>query len=459
MGSLVSGSRIGRYIHSSKSFGAGGGMGVVYRARDEDGGRDVALKVLRLSSPEAVRRMRREALATEGLDRARVAEVYMRSGRHPRGTCTSRWMYVPGRTLREVLRRGQVERGEALRILGEIAATLGGAHRIGIIHRDVKPENVMVRDDGRVVVLDFGIAKQIEASGDVAQATTQLTSEGAMIGTPAYLAPEQALGNDVAPAVDQFALAVTAFELLAGKLPWTATEVTRVLAQLLAETPPAASTLNPGRSPRPYDAVLWRALSKAPRDRFPSVEEFVEALGAAERGGVVTSPVSQSVEGPIPRDVAVLREALRAPALPVFRGERLRSVLIGLLVAGLAGTGALVRARMRTRQEPSRAGKPPPTLLGSSSSPLACPIFDVSGLPELGPWIGAAAASLACGRAKWYLGGRDDGVVPPAALLDAPVQPTGDVPDLYDVPGQREHTLDIAKKRGLPYLGRWQGRA
>ncbi len=235
-----------------------------------------------------------------------------------------------------------MERGEALRILGEIAATLGEAHRAGVVHRDVKPENVIVRTDGAVVLLDFGIAKYIEATGDTAQATTQLTSEGVMMGTPAYLAPEQALARDVGPAADQFALAVTAFELLTGKLPWTATEVTRMLAQLLADTPPAASAFNQ-TLPRPYDAVLWRALSKLPSARFASVEQFAEALRAAERGEVVASPASQSVEGPAPPDVVPAHvEALRQPP--------------GLVAAALGARGRRRWAPRRRRRARSHPG-------------------------------------------------------------------------------------------------------
>ena len=447
MGELGSGRRIGRYV-ILEELGEGG-HGVVYRAHDEEGGRDVALKILRLSSPTAVRRMRREARATAGLDPVRIAQVY-EIGQTSEGQMFLAMEYVPGRTLRELLRGGAViERGEALRVLGEIATTLGEAHRAGIVHRDVKPENVIVRGDGRVVLLDFGIAKQIEATGDAAAATTQLTSDGALIGTPAYLAPEQALGKEVGPGVDQFALAVTAFELLTGTLPWTATEVTRVLAQLLAETPPAASTLNE-TLPESYDAVLWRALSKRPGERFSSVEEFVAALRGAERGNVVAPSAGQTLEEPVPLDAPETRAV--SPASPPTHSWPRVALGAFVVLGALGGGGALIRARRGSSPEPPRAARATPALVISQDSPLACPIFEVAGVAELDTWIGAAASTLACGRAKWFLGGRDDRVLPPAALLDAPVQPTADIPKLYDVPGQRGRTLEVAKKRGLPYL-------
>jgi len=288
----------------------GGGMGVVFRARDEQADRDVAIKVVAVTSPEVARRVRREARASEGLDPERVAQVY-ELGETPDGEPFLVMEYVEGRTLRELLRGGDVARAEALRIVHEIATTLGEAHRRGLVHRDVKPDNVIVRGDGRVVLLDFGIVKHLDPGEATTHVTTQLTVDGAMIGTPAYFAPEQALGRDVGPAVDQFALGVTAFELLTGKLPWRATEVTRMLAELLAATPPPASELRP-ELPKPFDAVLARALSKAPEARFATVEAFAEALEAAERGDALASPMARTLgEGrpPTPR----LRRPRRVP--------------------------------------------------------------------------------------------------------------------------------------------------
>ena len=192
-------------------------------ARDEQENRDVAMKVLREAPKgEAARRLRREARATSALDPKRVARVF-EVGETPDGELYLVMEYVPGRTLRSLLRSGRIARADAVRIVREIASTLGEAHRAGIVHRDVKPDNVIVGDDGRVVLLDFGIVKNLETGDDAAQLSTQLTSEGTVIGTPAYLAPEQALAREVGPPSDQFALGVTAYELLTGKLPWTAT--------------------------------------------------------------------------------------------------------------------------------------------------------------------------------------------------------------------------------------------
>jgi predicted Ser/Thr protein kinase len=442
----------------------GGGMGVVFRARDEEESRDVAVKILRRTNPEAVRRLQREARATRRLDPERVAEVYD-AGETEAGEPFLVMEYVEGRTLRALLLAGALERAEVLQILREIATTLGQAHAAGLVHRDVKPDNVIVRADGRVVLLDFGIVKHIDLSGDAAQVTTLLTSEGAMIGTPAYLAPEQALGRDVAPAVDQFALAVTAFELLTGKLPWTATEVTRMLAQLLADRPPPASTLKEGLS-KSFDAVLWRGLSKSPVDRFPSVEKFVEALEAAERGIVMASPASQTLDVPAPSalplapsglssmaDASPTFDAPASTAVPLPKSRKSLGALAFVALVGVSVGGIFLARGRPSRVEGNASGAGAAHALGlSSHAALACPIFAVEGLPEIASQLGAAAASFACARAKWYLGGSDDRVVVPAALLDAPAQPGPSLPDLYDAPDARSRTLGVTKARGLASL-------
>ncbi len=444
----------------------GGGMGLVFRAHDDQEGRDVAIKVLHQASPEAARRLRREARATEGLDPARIAQVYD-VGETSTGRAFLVMEYVEGRTVRQMLQEGGVARPEALRILRELAMTLGAAHGAGLVHRDVKPDNVIVRDDGRVVLLDFGIVKHLDLGGDAAHVTTHLTSEGAMLGTPAYLAPEQALGRDIAPTVDQFALAVTAFELLTGALPWTATDVTRMLAQLLADTPPPASTLNRAL-PKPFDAVLWRALAKSPQARFPTVESFVDALDAAERGVIMPSSASVTFEGPVPPLPAshssapsyegAAPMALTPPETLRPKPRRARTRIALAAVALVAGTGgALLFARERATGlggAGSRAGTTAPNLLAvSTEAPLACPIFTVEGLSDVAPTLGAAAASLACARAKWYLGGSGEKVLAPAALLDAPVEPRPNLWGFYDAPGVEARTLDVAKRRGFPTLG------
>jgi predicted Ser/Thr protein kinase len=426
-------------------------MGVVFRARDEQEGRDVAIKILHAAAPDASRRLQREARATVGLDPSRVAQVYD-VGETEGGRAFLVMAYVEGRTLRDALRAGAIDMSEALRILREIAITLAQAHKGGLVHRDVKPDNVMLRrSDGGVVLLDFGIVKHLDRTEDVAQRTTQLTSEGTMIGTPAYLAPEQALGREVTPAVDQFALAVTAFELLTGRLPWSATDMTRMLAQLLADAPPPPSTLS-RKVPAAFDPVLARALSKSPEERFPTIEAFSDALDAAERGETMRSPASQTIGGPV-----ITAGTLTSPAATTaikktkVRPRGLRPLALSTAaVLALVGGVSLVRGRqLGARTDASRTS---PSLAPSGKSPLACPIFAVDGVPDATSRLGAAAASLACARAKWYLGGSDEEVLVPAALLDAPVQPRQDLADVFRSTDGRARTLQITQARGLPSL-------
>jgi len=258
-----------------------GGTSIVYRASDRDG-REVAVKVLRFTDDETARRARREAQAMRRLDPARVAQLYEVGETEDREPYIAMEL-VHGTSGRALLAGGALDAREALRITREIGITLDAAHRLGLVHRDVKPDNILVRDDGRVVLLDFGIVKCVQRDGERLLRTTWLTEEGTLIGTPAYLAPEQALGEDLGPAADQFALAVVAFELLTGRSPWAAKEPTHVIAQILGGTPLAPSAANP-RLPRAFDPVFARAMAKGADERFPSIEAFVAALAAAERG-------------------------------------------------------------------------------------------------------------------------------------------------------------------------------
>jgi predicted Ser/Thr protein kinase len=431
----------------------GGGMGVVYLARDEVTTREVAVKVLRQVEAAAAqrtdlaRRVRREASATSSLDPSRVAQV-IEVGETAAGELFLAMEYVRGKTVRDLLRTGGVPRAEALRIAREISITLGAAHRAGLVHRDVKPDNVIVGEDGRVVLLDFGIVKRT-ASEDALNLSTQVTTEGVIMGTPAYLAPEQALGRGVGPACDQFALAVMTYELLTGRIPWTSKEVTHVLAQILSEPPPPASSAAP-TVPREFDPVFERALAKDPAGRFPHVEAFASALEAAERGEVLASPASQTLGGPLPVRV----ETAPAVARSVPRPRSWNAVAIAtaaVVIAATGGTAGLLLARRRGSSRATSAA-PTATVLASADAHLACPIFEAHGAPAIEGWLGAAVATLACGRAKWLLGGRDDRVLPPAALLDVPRQPIDGLADPYSAPEQRARTIDAATKRADAYL-------
>ncbi|MBA3790187.1 MAG: serine/threonine protein kinase, partial [Rubrobacter sp.] len=194
-----------------------GGMGKVYLARDEDLDRDVALKVLREQYAEDegfVERFEREAKSAASLNHLNVVAVYDR-GRSEDGSYYIVMEYVPGGTLKDrVLREGALDPGEAVRVVAQVADALGVAHEAGVVHRDVKPQNVLLTVSGDAKVADFGIARAAHA--------TTITESGLVLGTANYMSPEQAMGDPVGPAGDLYSLGVVLYEMLTGEVPFEA---------------------------------------------------------------------------------------------------------------------------------------------------------------------------------------------------------------------------------------------
>jgi eukaryotic-like serine/threonine-protein kinase len=266
-----------------------GGMGTVYCAEDSRLGRRVALKVVKLDVPEeaevreATARLMREARAAAAFDHPNAVTVFD-VGEHE-GTTYIAMELVPGRTLRVAVGDRSIAVGERVRWLTDIARALAAAHRAGLVHRDVKPETVMVRDDGVVKVLDFGIARRGAFALD-ANAPTQkdaalgtLTSDGLRVGTPLYMAPEQIRGDAVDGRADQFAWGVVAYELLTGQVPWRKNDALALVATILTETPPRMRVAS-SDVPELVDNVVQRALAKSKDERFASMDDVVLALGA-----------------------------------------------------------------------------------------------------------------------------------------------------------------------------------
>jgi serine/threonine-protein kinase len=274
---LKPGDRIDRYT-IEEPLGEGG-MGRVFRAHDERLDRRVALKVLVRDEDDSARaRLLREARAAAKLDHPNVAVVYD-VGEFD-GTPYIAMELVAGRSMRGLVGDPTVSAAERVRCMVEVARALGAAHDAGLVHRDVKPENVIVRPDGRVKVLDFGIARLSRVSTDPSAPTDggvpTLTAEGVKVGTPTYMAPEQIRGDRVDGRCDQFAWAVTAYELFAGRAPWSGGDEMAVIASILTEDPsppPAVAAM-----PQSFAAVVRRALAKRPDDRFPTMHLLVQAI-------------------------------------------------------------------------------------------------------------------------------------------------------------------------------------
>ena len=277
--------RLGRY-EIVEEVGRGG-MGVVYRGLDAALGRTVAIKTVRLgeyATPQEVRtlqeRLLREARTAGTLAHPNIVAVYDLG---QEGDTTYVVMeFVHGRTLEEVLGESAPPPPEEwlLQVLEDAARALDYAHAHGVFHRDVKPSNIMVQDDGRVKVADFGIAK-------VAWAKT-ITETGMVMGSPHYMAPEQLKGEPVTARTDQFALAGVAYTVLSGRKPFDADTVASLFSKILHQDPPPVQALNPSLGAE-VERALRKAMSKDPASRYESCTEFLGALKAARRRA--TQPV------------------------------------------------------------------------------------------------------------------------------------------------------------------------
>lgn len=282
---LKPGDVVGRY--TIESLLGEGGMGSVYRAEDGRLGRRVALKVVKLDGAgeaervEATARLVREARAAAALDHPNAVAMFD-IGEHE-GTAFIAMELVPGRTLREALEDPSVGISERIRWMADVARALGAAHRAGLVHRDVKPENVMVRDDGVVKVLDFGIARRgafaLDASAPTqsAAALGTLTSQGLRVGTPLYMAPEQIRGDAIDGRADQFAWGVVAYEVFTRRVPWRKDDALTLVATILTEPARPLRELEP-EVPELAERVVMRALSKAKDERYASMDDLVRAL-------------------------------------------------------------------------------------------------------------------------------------------------------------------------------------
>ena len=266
----------------------GGGMGVVYRARDRKLGRLVALKFLSphlVASERAKQRFLTEARAASALDHPAIATVHAIE-ETPAGDLYIVMAYYEGETVAaRVHRSGAVRVGQALDLAIQAGEGLARAHDQGIVHRDVKPANLMITGEGRVKVLDFGLAKVEDVS---------LTDAGTTVGTPAYMSPEQARGGTIDYRSDIWSLGVVLYELLTGRLPFPADTRERVVDAILHGRPAPPSALAP--VPPELEAVVLRALSRDPADRQRSMAALVEELKAVRDGRLGESSADTLVQ-------------------------------------------------------------------------------------------------------------------------------------------------------------------
>jgi hypothetical protein len=264
-----------------------GGMGVVYEAEHVELAKRVAVKVLLdkyQDDDEAVIRFKREALAASRIGSPHIIDV-QHIGAAPDGRPYVAMELLEGESLAAIMKRtGPMEPWRALHIIRQVLRATGAAHGKGIVHRDLKPDNIFIvnRDDQQdfVKLLDFGISKFLETSDYSIK--TKLTTTGAVMGTPLYMAPEQAMGAPVAPSVDIYACGVILYEMLAGRPPFNDGNYNMIVAKLLTAPPPRLDDLRK-KLPKPLVVAVHRSLEKDPAARFATAEAFAQALPQQER--------------------------------------------------------------------------------------------------------------------------------------------------------------------------------
>lgn len=285
-----------------------GAFGMVYQAYQPFLDRDVAIKTLHTdlaSDKRLEQQFMHEARTIARLRHPNIVAAY------EFGTTTLRnqqitfmvMEYLPGKTLQDVLKGDGLPVPDALRILGQIAAALDYAHSHNVIHRDLKPANIMFSEQNQPVIVDFGLAKLMTLGG----LTTGELLESTMSGTPAYMAPEQIANTQVGPAVDQYALATVAYQMLTQRLPFNASTTSQLMNERMTGEPQPITLMNPAL-PAALDVVFMQALSRNPEDRYPSASAFVEDVARILLPDRFPAQITQVID---PAQAAELRVARR----------------------------------------------------------------------------------------------------------------------------------------------------
>jgi eukaryotic-like serine/threonine-protein kinase len=301
-----------------------GGMSNVFRAHDRLLERTVALKILHeqyTRDEDYVERFRREARAVAQLTHPNIVTVIDRGEQDGRQFIV--FEYVDGQNLKDLSARGPLDPREAIRLSLQVAHALSFAHDRGLVHRDVKPQNVLLNDDGQAKVTDFGIARSLDVGG--------VTQTGTVLGTSDYIAPEQARGQKVDPKTDIYSLGAVLYELLTGEVPFSGDNFVAVAMRHVSEPAPSVLAHRPD-CPLRLDLAIQRAMAKDPADRFASMDEFCDELEAclAELDGRDGEGATMIVPPrPLPRRARPERERRNIPV-----GLLLIVLLAALLVAG-----------------------------------------------------------------------------------------------------------------------------
>ena len=353
----------GRY-ELGPSIGSGG-MAEVYRGVDVRLGRDVAVKVLRADlarNPSFQTRFRREAQAAASLNAPTIVSVFD-TGEDDAGVPYIVMELLHGRTLRDVLlSEGRLLPERACEVVADVCAALEVSHAAGIVHRDIKPANVMLTRDGDVKVMDFGIAR---AAADAASSMTQAST---VLGTAAYLSPEQARGDQVDARSDLYSTGCVLYELLTGAPPFTGDSAVAVVYQHVREEPPAPSVREPGLSSA-LDAVVLKAMTKHPEHRYQSARELREDLLRAAAGQAVRAIPAQEPHLVFDEAPVTVQPARSGAAW----WKALAYTAFGLLLAGLCLATALL---VQSTVDDGPRNVPAPALRGLSQEQALAELRD-----------------------------------------------------------------------------------
>jgi eukaryotic-like serine/threonine-protein kinase len=380
----------------------GGGMANVYLARDDVLSRDVALKILRgqyANDEGFVERFRREAKNAAALNRPDIVQVYDQ-GRTGDGTYYIAMEYVPGGTLAQRIKQeGPLDPGEAAGVASRVADALAAAHARGIVHRDIKPQNVLLSTSGEAKVADFGIARAASAS--------TVTETSSIMGTAAYMSPEQVRGERVGPASDLYSLGVVLYEMLTGELPYAADNPLATAMKHLDEPPRRPREANPA-VPEGLDVLTAKLLAKDPGDRYASAADLAEDLRRVRDGlPPLTAGLGQATTARMPRDAGERRTAPTLVA-PEVRGKasgtsgtRRALLPMAALLLGLVALGGLAWALTR---DTTGGGTPGASGAQRVEVPrvVGLPLDEARGLLgdrglELGSQTEAASAEISAG--------------------------------------------------------------
>jgi serine/threonine-protein kinase len=313
-----------------------GGMGEVWKAEDTRLGRLVAVKILPqrvAGDPEAIARMRREARTAAQLSHPNIATIH--AFEEIDGRVFIVMELVDGEPLTAVIRRGPLAEHEAARIAASIADALSEAHAKGIVHRDIKPDNVMV-SGSRVKVLDFGIARQVQSALAPDDPTAFITQHGMIVGTVNYMSPEQALGKELDPRTDVFSLGVVLYEMLSGQMPFRGSSATETITRIVRDEPPPLA-----RASREMAAIVRRCLRKERDARFRDAKALSDALN--EHLARLATVLSGSQ-----------LETVREPRHAVSRRGKVVGAAVLITLLSLAGA-AILQRRERVPAEASQS--------------------------------------------------------------------------------------------------------